>query len=139
MSVFIDTSALIAFMDEDDEFYKNSFKIFSQLLAEKSIIISSNYVLLETMTILKNRIGIEAINVLKNDILPVIKTYWIDEEIHNFCVNIQVASDRKKISLVDYTSFEIMRRLNISQAFTFDNHFKGMGFEILKAFKDSID
>ena len=133
MSVFIDTSALIAFMDEDDEFYKNSFKIFSQLLAEKSIIISSNYVLLETMTILKNRIGIEAISILKNDILPVMKTYWIDEEIHNFCVNIQIASDRKKISLVDHTSFEIMRRLNIRQSFTFDNHFKDMGFEILNS------
>lgn len=77
--------------------------------------------------------GIEAIIVLKNDILPVIKTYWIDEEIHNFCVTIQIASDRKKISLVDYTSFETMRRLNIRQAFTFDKHFKDMGFEILKA------
>ena len=108
MSVFIDTSALIAFMDEDDEFYKNSFKIFSQLLAEKSIIISSNYVLLETMAILKNRIGIEAIKVLKNDILPVMKTYWIDEEIHNFCVNIQIVSGMKKISLVDYTKLRYM-------------------------------
>jgi predicted nucleic acid-binding protein len=85
------------------------------------------------MVILKNRIGIEAIKVLKNDVLPVIKICWIDEDIHNFCVNTQIAADRKKVSLVDYTSFEIMRRLNIRQVFTFDNHFKDMGFEILKA------
>jgi predicted nucleic acid-binding protein len=131
--IFIDTSAIIAFMNEDDEFYKDSFGIFSKLLEERAKIISSNYILLETMVILKNRIGIEAVKVLKNDILPVIKICWIDEDVHNFCVNTQIAADRKKVSLVDYTSFEIMRRLNIRQAFTFDNHFKDMGFEILKA------
>ena len=133
MRIFIDTSAIIAFLNTDDEFYKDSFNIFSRLLEERAKIISSNYVLLETMVILKNRIGIEAIKILKNDILPVIKTCWIDEDVHNFCVNTQIAADRKKLSLVDYTSFEIMRRLNIRQAFTFDNHFKDMGFEILKA------
>jgi len=131
--IFIDTSAIIAFMNKDDEFYDDSFKIFSKLLEERSKIVCSNYILLETMVILKNRIGIEAIKVLKNDVLPVIKICWIDEDIHNFCVNTQIAADRKKVSLVDYTSFEIMRRLNIRQVFTFDNHFKDMGFEILKA------
>lgn len=133
MRIFIDTSAIIAFMNKDDEFYDDSFKIFSKLLEERSKIVCSNYILLETMVILKNRIGIEAIKVLKNDVLPVIKICWIDEDIHNFCVNTQIAADRKKVSLVDYTSFEIMRRLNIRQVFTFDNHFKDMGFEILKA------
>ena len=132
MRIFIDTSAIIAYMNEEDEFYKDSFNIFSNLLEERAKIISSNYVLLETMVILKNRIGIEAVKVLKNDILPVIKTCWIDEDVHNFCVNTQIAADRKKVSLVDFTSFEIMRRLNIRQAFTFDGHFKDMGFEILK-------
>jgi len=131
--IFIDTSAIIAFMNEDDEFYKDSFNIFSNLLEERAKIISSNYILLETMLILKNRIGIEAVKVLKNDILPVIKTCWIDEDIHNFCVNTQIAANRKKVSFVDFTSFEIMRRLNIRQAFTYDNHFEDMGFEILKA------
>jgi len=131
--IFIDTSAILAFMNEDDEFYKDSFSIFSRLLEERAKIVSSNYVLLETILILKNRIGIEAVKILKNDILPVIKTCWIDEDVHNFCVNTQIAVDRKKVSLVDFTSFEIMRRLNIRQAFTFDGHFKDMGFEILKA------
>jgi len=129
--IFIDTSALIAFMNQDDEFHKDSFKIFSQLLAQRSKIIISNYILLETMVILKNRIGIEAVKVLKNDILPVIQTCWVDEEMHNFCLNAQIAFGRQKISFVDYTSFEIMRRLDIKQAFTFDSHFKDMGFEIL--------
>ena len=133
MSVFVDTSALIALMVADDEFFKDSCKILSELINKKIIIVSSNYVLLETHTILRNRIGIESVRVLKDDILPIIKTYWINEEIHDFGVRVLLASGHKKISLVDHISFEVMRRLNIKQAFTFDDHFKQMGFEILKA------
>jgi predicted nucleic acid-binding protein len=59
VTIFIDTSAIIAFMNEDDEFYKDSFNIFSKLLEERAKIISSNYILLETIVILKKRLGIE--------------------------------------------------------------------------------
>jgi predicted nucleic acid-binding protein len=34
-------------------------------------------------------------------------------------------------SLVDFFIFEIMRRLGIRSAFTFDRHFRLYGFEIL--------
>jgi len=100
MSVFIDTSAFIAFINADDEFFQNSVKIFSRLLSDGTIIVSSNYVLLETMVILKSRIGQEAVKLLNDDVFPVIKTYWIDEEMHRLCVNTQLVSNRKKISFV---------------------------------------
>ena len=132
MSVFIDTSAIIAFMLSDDAYYRQSYNIFSRLLEEKHIIISSNYLFLETLNLLNSRIGLEAVKLLRNNILPVIKIYWVDEQLHNNCMNIQIASNRKKISLVDYTSFEIMRKLDIRQAFTFDRHFKDMGFEMIE-------
>ncbi len=132
MSVFIDTSAIIAFMLSDDAYYRQSYNIFSRLLEEKYIIISSNYVFLETVTLLNSRVGLEAVKLFRNNILPVLKIYWVDEQLHNNCMNIQIASNRKKISLVDYTSFEIMRKLDIRQAFAFDGHFKDMGFEMLK-------
>jgi uncharacterized protein len=37
----------------------------------------------------------------------------------------------KPISLTDAVSFEVMRRERISQAFTFDKHFRDAGYEIL--------
>ncbi|MBZ5593473.1 MAG: hypothetical protein LAP39_14615 [Acidobacteriia bacterium] len=33
---------------------------------------------------------------------------------------------------VDCASFAVMRRLNIKKAFTFDQHFRTAGFEILR-------
>jgi len=131
MRIFIDTSALIAFIDADDEFHDEAVKIYSYLLRERILTFTSNYILLETIVILKNRIGLEAVRLFNNDIMPILKIHWIDETLHNLCVNNLIIANRKKVSLVDYTSFEIMRKLNIIKVFTFDYHFREIGFEII--------
>ena len=67
---------------------------------------TTNYILLEAIVILKNRIGIEAVRLFNDDITPVLKVHWIDGDTHN---------------------------LNIRQAFTFDSHFIDIGFKVLRA------
>jgi predicted nucleic acid-binding protein len=42
-----------------------------------------------------------------------------------------LAADKKRLSLVDCISFNIMRRLGIKSAFAFDRHFKEQGFECI--------
>jgi len=39
---------------------------------------------------------------------------------------------RRDVSLVDYTTFEVMRREGIRQAFAFDPHFAEAGFACLE-------
>lgn len=39
----------------------------------------------------------------------------------------------KKYSFIDCLSFEIMKKKQITQTFTFDKHFKQAGFEIIKS------
>lgn len=132
MKIFIDTSALIAFIDADDEFHNEASKIYSTLLNEREPIFTSNYILLETIVILNNRIGMDAVRLFNNDIVPILKVHWVDETLHNLCINNLIIANRKKVSLVDYTGFEIMKQLNINKVFTFDYHFKEVGFEIIK-------
>jgi predicted nucleic acid-binding protein len=43
-------------------------------------------------------------------------------------MGIMLAAVRKKLSLVDCVSFETMRVLKVTTAFTFDRHFKEQGF-----------
>jgi predicted nucleic acid-binding protein len=43
-------------------------------------------------------------------------------------MGIMLAAGRKKLSLVDCVSFETMRLLGVTIAFTLDKHFKEQGF-----------
>jgi uncharacterized protein len=40
-----------------------------------------------------------------------------------------LAAGRRQISLVDWTSFTVMRERSITHAFAFDNDFESQGFE----------
>jgi predicted nucleic acid-binding protein len=42
-----------------------------------------------------------------------------------------LTANRRQLSLVDCVSFEMMRRLGIKTAFTYDRHFSEQGFECL--------
>ena len=42
-----------------------------------------------------------------------------------------LAAARKKLSLVDCVSFQIMRQQGVRAAFCFDSHFREQGFDVL--------
>jgi predicted nucleic acid-binding protein len=128
MSVFIDTSALLAILDADDEHHKKAKDIWTRLISEEETIICSNYVLVETFALVQNRLGLKAIRTLQEDILPMITVEWVDETIHQAGVAGVLTAMRKKLSLVDCISFDIMRKLGIKKVFVYDPHFKEQGF-----------
>ncbi len=128
MSVFIDTSALMAVLDADDGHHKKAKDIWVRLISEEETIISSNYVLVEAFALVQNRLGLEAVRALQEDILPMITVDWVDEASHKAGVTGVLTALRKKLSLVDCTSFAIMRKLGIRKVFAYDPHFKEQGF-----------
>lgn len=128
MSVFIDTSALMAVLDADDGYHKKAKDIWVSLISEEETIISSNYVLVETFALVQNRLGLKAVRTLQEDILPMITVDWVDEASHKAGVTGVLTALRKKLSLVDCTSFAIMRKLGIKKIFAYDPHFKEQGF-----------
>ena len=131
MRLFIDTSAFYAVMDTGDDFHSRAKDFFSEIVEKNIILNSSNYVIVETMALIQNRLGISAVRLFINNILPVINIHYIDKSIHDIAIDNLLSLSDSKISLVDFTSFKIMRNLEISTAFTFDRHFKKQGFKIL--------
>jgi predicted nucleic acid-binding protein len=131
MNVFIDTAAFLAVLNANDQFHLSAKKIWDEILSSDVALFSSNYVLLETISLLQRRFGIEAIRLFESDILPVIEINWVDEIIHNQAKSALLVANRRLLSLVDCTSFEIMRQSGINVAFTFDNHFQEQGFKIM--------
>jgi uncharacterized protein len=48
-------------------------------------------------------------------------------------VSAMLAAGQRDVSLVDWTSFELMRRLGVNTAFAFDDDFAEQGFDLLPA------
>ena len=133
MSIFIDTSGFIAVLDMDDASHTMAAKTWMDILTSDETLVTTNYVLVETCAIIQNRLGMAAIKVFQNDIVPVLRIEGIDKAVHHAAMEIMLAVARKKLSLVDCVSFETMRLLGVTTAFTLDKHFKAQGFICLPA------
>ena len=129
--VFIDTSAIYALLDADDINNKSSGEVWKYLLSSAETLLMTNYILIEVSALVQRRLGFDALHVLYKDIFPIIKVEWINEDDHKAGVAAFLSAHRKKLSLVDCTSFHIMRRLDIDTAFVFDRDFEDQGFKVL--------
>ena len=131
MNIFIDTAAFMAMLSASDQFHLMAKKVWGEILYADTSLYSSNYVLLETTALLQHRIGIEAVRVFEGDILPVIYIIWVDETIHNRAMSVLLSANRRNLSLVDCSSFELIRQLGIDSVFTFDSHFQELGIRVI--------
>ncbi len=129
MSVFVDTSAVFAFLDADDRNHQAAKSAWSELARERETIIASNYVLVETVALVGRRLGLQAVRDLQTLIVPVLQVFWVDEPLHERAIAALLTASKRDLSLVDCVSFEIMRRLGLGRAFAFDSHFASQGFQ----------
>jgi len=127
--IFVDTSAFYALMDGDDAEHSRALKYWQGQPPDERGLVTTNYVVLESMALLQSRLGMSAVRSFRDAILPIIRIEWIDEAVHAQAVSAFIAADRRGLSLVDLSSFETMRNLGVRSVFTFDRHFHRYGFE----------
>jgi predicted nucleic acid-binding protein len=125
---FVDTSALLALVESDDENHAEAHQAFQRLRNEQVSLLTTNYVVVELFAHVQRRIGIEAVRDLQTTVLPEIALHWVDESAHQAAIAALFVAGRRRLSLIDYTSFEVMRRLGIADVFAFDPHFAEQGF-----------
>ncbi|MBM4431479.1 MAG: PIN domain-containing protein [Chloroflexi bacterium] len=131
MSIYVDTSALYAVLDADDRNHPAAREAWAGLLQSGESLLCSNYVLVECFALVQHRLGLAAVRALQEDVVPVLSVYWVDEAVHAAGISALLTAGRERLSLVDCTSFELMRRLGLRTAFTFDEHFAEQGFACL--------
>ncbi len=129
MTVFLDTSALYAVFDRDDENHEAAGRSWEALLSADTRLITHNYIVLELTALLQHRLGMDAVRDLVVEILPVCTVQWVSEAIHAQAVHYMLAAGKRRLSLTDCVSFEIMRRNGCDRAFAFDPHFDQQGFQ----------
>jgi predicted nucleic acid-binding protein len=128
MTTFVDTSAFYALVDRGEDYHTAALRHLESLKRHQADLVTSNYVVLETCALLQSRLGLEAVRTFQNEILQVVEIHWITEATHLASMAALLAARRRKLSLVDCTSFQIMRDLRIGNAFAFDRHFAEEGF-----------
>jgi predicted nucleic acid-binding protein len=131
MTIFIDTSAFLSVIDAEDCYHETVKSLWEKLVLSDQILITSNYVILESSALIQHRMGMKALESFIEDILPIIHIKWIDSTVHNMAVRSNLASGKRKISMVDWSSFIVMKNSGITDAFTLDDHFKQQGFKVI--------
>lgn len=116
-------------MDADDEHHDQAVRAWHALAEVEAPLVTSNYVIVETVAVAQNRLGIGAVRTLMGDIVPLLDVVFVDVATHGAAVSALLAAGRRHLSLVDCASFEIMRQLTVRRAFAYDRHFEEQGFE----------
>ena len=128
--IFVDTGAWYALVDSDDADHTTA----AAFLAANTIpLITTNFVLSETVTLIRYRIGHEAARsfgqkLKESSFVRVVSGYATDEE---RAWEIFSKYRDQDFSFVDCTSFAVMERMKLSAAFAFDRHFSVMKFAVV--------
>lgn len=130
--VFVDTSALYAALDADDDHHSDAVAKWHHLLdgvaSGHHEGVTHGSVVVEASALAQRRLGMTAVRALHDGLLPALTTHWVDTELHGRAVSALLAAGRRDVSLVDWTSFELMRALGVVQFLAFDDAFGHQGF-----------
>ena len=101
---------------------------WNEAVTGDGVLLTSNYVLVETFALAQRRLGLDAARALGDVLVPMMHVLWVDEALHAAATAALFTAGRRRLSLVDCTSFELMRRHGIADALTLDRDFTHHGF-----------
>ena len=131
MSVFLDTSAAYAFLVGTDAAHQDVARAFRDVLEGGRELVTTNYVVVETTALLQHRVGLEAVRAFHDRVLPLARLVFIEPALHRRAYLRLMRADRRGLSLVDCSSFEVMEAEGLRDALAVDADFEGEGFAIL--------
>ncbi len=132
--IFVDTWAWCALANRRDTAHQEAQKLNKKLVEESYHYVTANFVLSESYTLIRSRIGyngaIEFGNKIQNlEERGSLEAVRIDKELEQAAGKLFVKyDDIKDLSFTDCISFAVMNVLSIDEAFTGDAHFYHVGF-----------
>jgi predicted nucleic acid-binding protein len=131
VSLFVDTSALLALLDRGDRDHGRTAAAWRAALAGDDEIWTSSYVLVELTALAQSRLGVPAVRLFETEIVPALRVDWVGEDLHRAAMSALLTAAKRALSLVDCVSFEVMRRRGIRRVLTLDADFGRQGFDAI--------
>ena len=130
--LFVDTAGWAYYLDRQDPLHPLILTLVQHAVRQKRHLVTTNYIIAELVALLSSRYHLPreqviiAINALKTD--KAVEIVHIEQSIDDEAWALLEARLDKKWSLVDASSFVVMKRFGITQALTTDHHFTQAGF-----------
>ena len=126
--VLVDTSAVYALIDKDDSYYRRAVSILRSLPRHGLTPFLTNFIVAESHALLLSRLGAQTARAwLLNQSWPIEPISLADEEKAKGIIR---RYTDKTFSYTDATSFAVMERLGVKEAFAFDPHFQQYGLKL---------
>lgn len=131
-NMFVDTSGWAELIDAGLPHHAKCVKLYHQLCREQRKLITSNYVMTELVALLASPLRFprrQIITVVQNlKQAPHLEIIHIDKLLDSQSWQLFSQREDKHWSLVDCSSFVIMRQQGLWEALTTDPHFEQAGF-----------
>ena len=131
--MFVDTAAWVAAADSADAACPLVQESRDKWLSAGGLLTTTDYVIDETLTTLRFRLGLDAAEAwwLQIDGSTRLRIESIDEARGERARALFFRYRDKDFSFTDCCSFVLMQELRILQVLTLDHHFRQMGFEVV--------
>lgn len=130
-TLFVDSSAFIALADRSEDRHREALA-FAATLSTGMRLVTSNFILDESVTRVRTLLGVEAAYQLGKEILSSgrYELITIDAKIGSMALEKMRKFADKTFSFTDCTSFVLMETKGIRDVFAFDEDFRRAGFQI---------
>jgi len=131
MKIFVDTAAWLALNDRSDQLHPHAAEMLAAIRTERISLVTSDYVLDESLTIIRVRVSHTAAVAFGQSIFgsSIVELLSVGSDDRLAAWEIFRKYVDQKFSFTDCTSFALMRKLRLKTVFTFDEHFPLMGFD----------
>ncbi len=132
MRLFVDTSAWLALNDKNDQYHNKAAAKSIEIKKRKIELITSEYIIDESITLIRYRVSHRAAVIFGDSLINsnIVTIIDVTGEDRIKAWEMFKKYEDKELSFTDCISFVLMKNLKLNKAFTFDEHFKQLGFEI---------
>ncbi|OGJ87234.1 MAG: hypothetical protein A2268_06815 [Candidatus Raymondbacteria bacterium RifOxyA12_full_50_37] len=131
--VFVDTSAWFASIAKNDQSHRQAIAEHHKLIKDKARFFTSNLVVHESTILLERKVnrreGVQFLTSIIED--PNVEIIHATPEMEHEAYQLYEKYLDQDFSVADCVSFTIMKHFDIHRAFTFDDHFRTRGFEMV--------